>query len=376
MTSGGTVLTVACFVLWGVAILLLVTSTVVCIRRHRRAPTVLPPERPPPLALIRPLAGVEHRMFDVTRSVLDQDHPDIDIVFAVASETDPAVAHLRDLHGNRPGGFRIVPGECRQGRNPELNNMAGGVVGVRADHLFFSDSNTLRAADAARRWQAEAMAIGGIVSALPEGLDPRSLAAWTECALFDHQFRLNSLLDTLGLPSVHGKAMILSAGHFRTLGGPDALSRFAAEDFAMARAAAANGIPARVSATTARVPLGRRTWSEVWRRQKRWAQYRATMVPISIWAELPVLMIPSGLAGSLAFASVGGYPAPTVFGCHALGWLLVDLITARSRGQRLSVSLALGCLVREAVNPLALLWGLVDRRIEWRGRAFGTAGTR
>lgn len=43
-----------------------------------RAWTVPIPERPPPLALVRPMSGVESRMRDVTRSALDQDRPDID----------------------------------------------------------------------------------------------------------------------------------------------------------------------------------------------------------------------------------------------------------------------------------------------------------
>lgn len=357
-------------VVWAGAVFVLAGAAFVSVVLHPRLRRTAIPDVLPSMALIRPIAGSEYRMKEVTESSLGQDHPDIVTIFAVSSDRDPALPLIRDLHREFPERSRVVFGERHEHANPKLDNMKVGVEDAQARYLFFSDANTLLERSAARRWQAQALAFDCVISALPEGVDPQSLAAWTECAFFNHQFRLNATLDWLGMQSVHGKAMILSADHFRALGGIDALGRYPAEDFAMARAAAAKRIPAHVSEITARTPLGPRTWHAIWSRQKRWAQLRAGSVPASIWAEFATLMVPSGIAGSLAFASLWDV-APLLFlGCHALLWLLVDVLSAGMRGQAFGVRIAFACFARELMNPVVFLTGFFLRRIEWRGQIF------
>lgn len=357
---------------WVAATLVLVSSTIISVGPHPRARRVAIPQDLPSIALIRPIAGVEYRMREVTLSALTQDHPGIEIVLAVSSGDDPALPLIRDLHATFPDRSRIVFGERRAHANPKLANMAGGVRGLRAEFLFFSDGNTLLDPDSARRWQAQALACGGVVSAPPEGIEPGTLAAWTECAFLNqHHLRLVLMLDLMGVPTVHGKAMIASAENFVALGGIEALARFPAEDFAMAQAARTTGIPVRVSDMTARTPLGPRTWRAMLGRQKRWAQLRAASAPASLVAEFAVLMLPSGIAGALASASIWDFHPAAFLSCHILLWLVSDLFVAGMRNQVVGLWTPLASLIREFLAPGILLAGLLDSRIEWGGQIVG-----
>lgn len=360
-----------CLSVWAAAMLFLVVSTFASVVLHPRLRRVDIPNDLPSLALIRPIAGLEYRMAEVTASALDQDHPNIKIIFAVSSEEDPALPLILEFHEAVPVRSRVVFGERTARTNPKLNNMAGGVRDIDASFLFFSDGNTLLDATSARRWQAQAMALGGVVSALPEGIDPRSLAAWTECAFLNqHHLRLVLTLDLLGVPTVHGKAMNLSSAHFTEIGGIDALRRYPAEDFAMAQAAQARAIPIQVSDTTARTPLGPRSWRAMIGRQRRWAQLRAGSAPASLLGEFVLLMVPSGAAGSLAFASFWDIEPGTFLFCHALSWLFADLLIAKVRGQAISLWSPLASLIREVSAPGILLAGMLGRQIEWGGHVF------
>lgn len=364
-------LSIAGLCLWIGALVVLLTSTIVSVVRHPRLGPTSTPGTLPSLALIRPIAGVEHRMEAVTQSVLDQDHPDLDIVFAVSSERDPALAMLHRLTHDHPDRCRIVFGQWQANRNPKLNNMVGGIEACSAEYLFFSDGNTLLYPDSARRWQGEAMALGGIVSALPEGVDPHSAAAWVECAFLNqHHLRLGLTLTWLGVPIVHGKAMMVSRQQFEALGGVEALSRYPAEDFAMAQAAKANRIPVRLSNATARTPLGARSWRAMISRQRRWAQLRATSAPVSLVAEFLAAMVPSGLAGAMACAVL--WPEALWFALlgHGLVWLSCDAIVAKLRGQVISAWTPLASLGREVLIPVVLVAGALKTQISWGGEVF------
>ncbi|MDX2103630.1 MAG: glycosyltransferase [Alphaproteobacteria bacterium] len=363
------------FSLWIAAVAVLLASAVVSVVLHPRLRRTSIPDTLPSISLIRPVAGLEYRMEDVTASCLRQDHPDCRVIFAISSPQDPALPLIQEACQLAPQTSCIVVNDQDRYTNPKLTNMAAGFAVQQAEFVFFSDSNTLLPANTARYWQAQALALGGVISALPEGVDPRSLAAWTECAFFTHQFRLNTALDWIGMPSAHGKGMTMSVIHLQTLGGLDALSRYSMEDYALAVAATQHSIPARVSEVPARIPLGRRSWSEVWRRQKRWGQYRAAHAPIGIWLELPILMIPAGTAGALSGAALLGVAPLVLFGGHVLGWLLVDLAIAKRRNQPLGIAFVCGCLIREVLNPVALVLGFFDRSVDWRGHVFQSAKT-
>ncbi len=307
-------------------------------------------------------------MKEVTLSALAQDHPDLEVVFTVADAGDPAIPLVRAAMARTPARARLNVGGRPLGRNPKINNMAGAIAHVRGRFLLFTDSNTLLAPSCARRLQARALAVGGVVSAMPEGIEPRSVAAWTECAFLNqHHLRLTLTGDLLGFSAVHGKAMALSTEHLARVGGLEEMSLYPSDDIALMMLARERGIPIQLSDATVSVPLGRRRWRDVLDRQKRWAQIRWTVVPGVCLGELALSMIPAGALGMAAFG-VAHLMSPMAFlVLHLSLWIGADLLVSRIRGQVVGPVTPLASVLRECVLLLILLTAAFNRKAVWRG---------
>jgi len=114
------------------------------VRRSRQAP--LEPFTPP-AAVIIPCKGVDADFERHLAAYLAQDYPQYQLIFAVASETDPAYRALRDrLEPLRPrGGAKtrvslVVAGLC-ESRGEKVNNLLQGLRAVdpQVEVLVFAD---------------------------------------------------------------------------------------------------------------------------------------------------------------------------------------------------------------------------------------------
>ena len=50
---------------------------------------------PPPISILKPLAGLDHGLESNLRTFFEQDYPAFEILFAVSDASDPAVAVVR-----------------------------------------------------------------------------------------------------------------------------------------------------------------------------------------------------------------------------------------------------------------------------------------
>src|SRR5713226_5629230 len=76
-------------------------STVAALRFARR-PIVTPAERPA-VSLLKPLHGSEPGLYDNLSSFLDQDYPEMQVVFGVRHRADTALPIARALIRENPG---------------------------------------------------------------------------------------------------------------------------------------------------------------------------------------------------------------------------------------------------------------------------------
>lgn len=99
----------------------------------------------PRLSVVIPCRGVDPNFDASIRSVLNQDYPDYEVIFAIASEEDPAYARLQDLIQNhsRVKAQIVIAGQPTISTG-KLNNLVHGVGRVRPESelLVFMDSDT------------------------------------------------------------------------------------------------------------------------------------------------------------------------------------------------------------------------------------------
>ncbi len=103
------------------------------------------PKFTPKASVIIPCRGIDPHFDASIQSVLNQDYPDYEVVFAVAEEEDPAYSRLQSLIAN----YSSVPAQIVIAGRPtnstgKLNNLVHGVTQVRPDSevMVFMDSDT------------------------------------------------------------------------------------------------------------------------------------------------------------------------------------------------------------------------------------------
>ncbi len=110
------------------------------VRRRLQEPL---PDYAPPATLICPCKGLDEELEHNLTSLAEQDYPDLEIVFVMASGDDPAraVCDLVAAKARRPA--RVVIAGKPEGRGEKVNNLLAGVAAARASSevFVFADSD-------------------------------------------------------------------------------------------------------------------------------------------------------------------------------------------------------------------------------------------
>ncbi len=242
---------------------------------HRRAPA---PDFAPPLTLLKPLKGADAETAACLRSWLAQDYPGpVQVLFAVAAETDPAVAVVRRLLAEFPAAdAQLVLCPERLGPNAKVSQLAQ--LETRARHALWvvSDADVAVPPDFLRQLVRpfRAPAPAGLACALYELATPATAAMHAEALAVNADFwtsvlqarRLGPLRFALGAVMAVRRELVQRFGGFR------ALVAHLADDYELGRRIAALGervelLP--VVAACREAPRGARA---VWRHQLRWTR--------------------------------------------------------------------------------------------------------
>lgn len=321
----------------------------------------------PAVTLLRPVCGREAFDRETLASSFAQDYPDYEVIFCVASEDDPAVPLLRELIAEHPEcQARLFTSERRITRNPKLNNLWPGWQAARHDWVCMADSNLFLPADYLRTvvacWDDET----ALVSAPPIGERPEGLAGALECAFLNgNQARLQFASDSLGNGFAQGKTLLWNRQMLEKAGGLEALGRYLAEDVNATKLVRGLGLKVRLTPLPFPQPIGRRSFSGVWKRQLRWSRVRRDGFPWLFVAELfngPLaLFVLSALAAHrLDMAAI---LLPVVAGI----WYGAELVLMRLAGWPSTWRDVLALPLRDLLLPALWLATLSGRGIEWRG---------
>jgi ceramide glucosyltransferase len=338
-------------------------------RRAPRTPTV---NRAPRVTILKPLAGLDDDLEENLESLAAIDYPSFEILFGVASASDPAYQLARRFVQRHPRmAARVVVTDPDAAINPKVAQLVHLDGVATGEILVISDSNVR--VSPTYLWSLVAELSDervGMVTSLFAGSGERTLGAALEnlqlCASIIPGYVAMNAVSTR--PLTVGKSMAVRRRDLAQLGGFLPVGNVLAEDHALGRRFLDAGFLVRTSLDTVE---NRNVTCSVRRsieRHTRWSKLRRALFPLGFALE-PILtpVVVATLMTALAPGSLMmGVLAATVVLQTAAALLAVRLL----RGRWLAWWYAPLEVVRSCVTFFCWFRALVSRRIEWRGHVF------
>jgi ceramide glucosyltransferase len=319
---------------------------------------------------VAPLAGVHDASEAYVGRLAELARAGAEVLICVASERDEAVARVR---ARWPGAPILFGNDSTF--NPKLNNVRKGLEAASRPVVALCDAGIALAAGELATAAAQLSDDVGLVLALKAGEQPENFAAEMECTYLNgHQARFLLAADRLGMPVASGGVTILTRDVLERIGGHQGFLNYIADDYSVVRT-----VRDRIGRTTwlanvmPRLPLGRRRWSDVWRRQVRWGSTRlnlTTEVKALVLFEPAIGWLASGLAGSVALLAlgVGTGSLALALAAHTIAWFAAEAWFVRGYRLPFGPRAWAAALVREALVPVLAAQAWHGRhRIDWRG---------
>lgn len=328
----------------------------------------------PPVSIIRPVCGLDNFAETTLRSSFELAYPDFELAFCVASPRDPVIPLVRRLIAAYPTvPARLLIGDDDVSPNPKLNNCVKGWRATAHDWVVITDSNVLMPPDYVQRLLAAWRPDTGLVCSPPAGCRPDGFWANLECAFLNaYQARAQYFADTLGFGFAQGKSMLWRRADLEAAGGIKALGADIAEDAAATKIVRAAGLRVRLVDAPFGQPLGRRSLTEVWRRQTRWARLRR--------ACFPHFYVPEILGGAVLPLIAAGYAAhgfgisaAAAVAALAFAWYGAEMALIRAAHWHFSGLYPLHAMLRDLLVPVLWIDGWIGSDFVWRGHQISIA---
>lgn len=328
--------------------------------------------RQPFIALIRPLCGIDSFEEETLLSSFQQDYPDYEILFCVASANDPVIPLVEKAIANHPTHqARLLIGDDAITANPKVNNVAKGWHATTADWIVMSDSNQILPPDYLQTLMATFDDKTGLVSTPAIGIRPLNLWGAVEAAMLNtHQIRWQYLADLFGFGFAQGKTLFWRREVLDHSGGLTALGHEMAEDVASTKIVHRAGLKVRLPPHPFPHPVGKRRFEDVWDRQLRWSRIRRFGF---LWVFLPEILVGviPPLICAIYLASVGTFSwfvPPVLF----IAWYGAEWLMAKSFDWPHTLRDVFAMLIRDILLPLLWFWCWTGKGFVWRGNAVGT----
>jgi ceramide glucosyltransferase len=189
----------------------------------------------PPVSVLKPLKGLDDKLFDNLESICLQDYPEYEVIFSLRDHNDPAYKVARKIKDKYPDkDITIIVERCNIGLNPKVNNLIPSYRIAKFEHILISDSNIMVNKNYLREIvKPMADPEVGLVSNMIKGTGGRTFGSIFE-NLHLNSFVMGSVcfLDKfLKMPCVVGKSMLLKKQDLEAIGGFRSVKDVLAEDY-------------------------------------------------------------------------------------------------------------------------------------------------
>jgi ceramide glucosyltransferase len=344
-------------------------------RAHRAAPREAC-ARAPVVSVLKPLAGDDDELQDNLASFAALDYPTYEILFGVASTSDPAYAIARRFVERHPRvRARVILTDRDAAVNPKVAQLIALEARAVGEVVVISDSNVRVPPDYLWSLVRELEVPGtGLVTSVIAGTGEATLGAALENLQLGAHVTpgivscqaMSGLLGTR--PLTVGKSMAMRRRDLVRLGGFRPLGGVLAEDHVLGRTFLAAGLAIRTSLDPIENHNVRGGLARTLERHTRWAKMRRAIAPrgflfeplLSPLAVVAVTLVAHPTrAVALALAAVAlvqtvvGFAATRLVRGRPLAWYYAPLEIVRT-------FVALACWAR----------AFASRRIVWRGHPF------
>jgi ceramide glucosyltransferase len=268
----------------------------------------------PPVTILKPLYLGEPGLSDNLESFFAQDYPgEIQIVFGVHDENDPAAAVVKALQARYPHLDTVIVADgASHGSNAKVSNLINMLPAARHDILVLSDSDIT----VSRRWLrhvTDALAGPGVglVTCLYTGEVVRGESRiWPTLSAMgtSYDFLPNVVLGTsLGLAQpCMGSTIALTRAMLDEIGGFMAFADYLADDYEIGRAVRARGHVLAIPAMGVGHTATEDSAGELFRHELRWTRTIRTVNPLGHLGSVVTFGFPIALIAAI-FLDFSGF---------------------------------------------------------------------
>lgn len=365
-------LAVLAIILGGMAYYLIALVCAWQLSQRRTLTPPLPLSDLPPISLLKPLCGAEPELEECLQSFFVQDYPVYEILFAVRTAADPAVAVVNSLRRKYPNipATLIFTGEPPYA-NAKVYSMKMMADAARYDVLSITDSDTAVAPDYLRALaQIFADPQVGAATNLYRGVGRGDLWARLEALGMSTEFMAGVVVAERleGMKFALGPSMAIRRACLVTFGGFAAMQDYLADDFVLGHWAAAAGWRVTLSAHVVSHHVSTNGFWRTFKHRLRWNRSTRFSRPSGYFGQ----GFTYGFAWALLFFAL----SPT--------WLM-GILLAITFGLRVSLALVLGAKLladravwlglmllplQDVLSFASWLGGFVSREIIWRDERY------
>ncbi len=348
-------------------------------RSKRRKLPPLPEIELPPVSILKPLKGVDPKIWESFCSHCEQHYPQFQIVFGVSDPADPAIEVVRKLQAKYPKiPIELFVCDCVLGTNIKVSNLVQMLPAARHEMLIVNDSDICVPVGYLRSVMTPlADPSVGLVTCVYSGESSPTLGSRLEAIGINTDFIpgvLTARFLEKGIRFGLGSTLAFRRSDLKQIGGFGALLDYLADDYELGRRIAATGKRVELSAATVTTFLPAYTlrqfifhqlrWSRTIRDARRWG-YMGLLFTFGLpWAVLTVLAAHGARWAWALFAMiltirfvVAGIATEAVLDEHTI-----------FRSQLLRAIFLLP--LRDLIAPVVWAASLMGNRIHWRDDTF------
>jgi ceramide glucosyltransferase len=333
----------------------------------------------PPVSILKPVKGLDPEMYESFASHCRQDYTgDYEIIFAVGSADDPAIAAIERLQREFPErNTRLVLCPEILGTNGKVSSLVQALPHARFDHILISDSDILVSPRYLRR------IMGGFVSAKPEkrvgmvtalyrGKSYRTIPSRMEALGIATDFAPNVLTARLLEGGIHfglGSTLAVSREALAAIGGLLPLADYVADDYHLGAQIAAKGFEVVLSREVVETSVPPYAFGEFLAHQLRWSRTVRDARPGGYFGMVFTYGLAWGLLNVIASALSLESLALLSIAVAARASVAL-LIGGELLGDRQLLQNLWLLPVRDLITLALWGWCYAGTTVEWRGRSF------
>jgi ceramide glucosyltransferase len=343
--------------------------TVVAAVRYR---AVRPPKSrgAAPVSILKPLAGVDDGLEENLRSFFEQDYSVFEILFAVRSSEDRAIAvvdRLRAQFPNVPARL-IVTGEPPY-PNAKVYSLDRMLAAARYDLLVMADSDIRVTPEMLSTVAAEFQDPKlGLATCPYRAVPGRSFWNTLEAIGLNTEFLSGVLVARMldGMKFALGPTIAARRATLERIGGFDAVKDFLAEDFVMGKLAAEHGDGVILSSYVIEHRIGAQALAANLKHRLRWNRSTRRSRPAGYIGQLFTMPLPLALILWIAQPGWWALAAATILLRAVAGWATAGLVLKDGLTARLFWLVPL----QDVLSLGMWIGGFFGNTILWRGRKY------